>query len=352
MLKLPLLFLLFFVICYGLQAQTQADSVAFFSSDSLLHIKLRGEVRQLFADRKSESTYFPFSLIYQQDSLVEVPLRVRTRGHFRLQRGNCRYPPLLLNFAKRNTPEHSIFAGQDKLKLVMPCQGEDLVMREYVVYKIFNLISNYSFRVRLVEITFIENQREKTHGPFMGFVIEEDKAMASRNQAKLFKRDKLRGNKLSRAEYLCMSVFQFMIGNTDWSTEYRHNIKLLVTEEKPLPIPVPYDFDHAGLVNAPYAKPAEALNLRDVRTRRYRGFCLDQLSELDETLEKFSNVKSVILQFVNDFPYLNRKNRDDIMAYINSFYSLIDDEDYRVDAFSYPCLPNGTGNVIIQGLPK
>ena len=351
--KLVKLLLLFLWTCPNLLAQVQTVPAELFSSIPILSLDLHGETRQLFADRKPESTYFPFLLKYsEQDSLIEIPLRIRTRGHFRLQKGNCRYPPLLLNFAKRNTPQYSLFAGQDKIKLVMPCQNEDWVMREYLIYKIYNLISDYSFQVRLVEVTFIEEQRDKIYGPFWGFIIEEDKAMAVRNQAKLFKRDHLRGNKLSRKEYLSMAVFQFMIGNTDWSTEYRHNIKLLVTEGKPLPIPVPYDFDHAGFVNASYAKPAEALQLRDVRTRRFRGFCLDSLNELDEVFDLFQDKRDEIITLIQDFQQLSEKDRKDTIEYIQSFYELIDDQDKRKQAFSYPCLPNGTGNVVIQGLPK
>src|SRR5262249_20868567 len=62
------------------------------------------------------------------------------------------------------------------------------------------------------------------------------------------------------------------IGNTDYSTAYFHNTKVLRTKSNAF-LPVAYDFDMSGLVSAPYATVDPALGIESVRQRVYRGFC-------------------------------------------------------------------------------
>ena len=182
------------------------------------------------------------------------------------------------------------------------------------------------------------------------FLIEDEDQMAARNQATIYKRDGLRGNKMSRVQYLTMTIFQYFIGNTDWSIEFRHNIKLLASSAHKLPIPIPYDFDHAGLVAAPYAHPAEALRLNSVKDRRYRGICMSDLEELSETISKFVSLRDEINTLIDQMYFEDEKTKRELKKYCDAFYETLSDPKKRMTAFNYPCLPNGTGNVVIRGL--
>lgn len=329
----------------------QIDRAGLFEGKDPIDLTISGDLRSLFRDRSDDPSYFPINLQYEDDHLgeIDINLKARTRGHFRLQIANCLYPPLLLNFQKKKTPKESVFGDQDKIKLVVPCVGEEYVLKEYLLYKIYNLLTDYSFRVRLVQLTFHDTTRDKIDDPVMGFLLEDEDQMAERNDAKILKRNGLKGKYLDRYHFLLMAVFEYFIGNTDWSVEYRHNVKLVVSEKHSLPIPVPYDFDHAGAVAAPYAKPSEALQLGSVQKRRYRGFCLEDLQELDEVFKVFEEKRNEILTHVNGSG-LAEKSKNKLTAFLDSFYDTIHDKKRRERDFTYPCLRSGTGNVVIRGL--
>src|SRR5262245_26813284 len=97
-----------------------------FDSDEILTITLQGNVKELMNDRDENPTNHPVVIIYTKadSSQVSTPVEIKTRGHFRKQKGNCQYPPLSIQFPK-NRPSSSIFNGQAKLKLVMPCAGDE-----------------------------------------------------------------------------------------------------------------------------------------------------------------------------------------------------------------------------------
>ena len=181
---LLLLLLLGFVCLFATIANaqpTENSSNGLFDRDDVLTLKLSGEVRELLKDRSDDMQYHPITLSYLTADSVKVsfPIRAKTRGHFRRTQGNCRYPPLLLNFSKAETPENSIFKDQDKLKLVTPCTDDKYVVYEYLVYKLFNLVSEKSFRARLVNVIYDDNGKESK--PQYGILLEEEDEMARRN---------------------------------------------------------------------------------------------------------------------------------------------------------------------------
>ena len=187
------LLLLAFVCLFATIANaqpTENSSNGLFDSDDVLTLKLSGEVRELLKDRSDDMQYHPITLSYLTADSVKVsfPIKAKTRGHFRRTQGNCRYPPLLLNFSKGETPENSIFKGQDKLKLVTPCTDDKYVVYEYLVYKLFNLISEKSFKARLVNVIYDDNGKESK--PQYGILLEEEDEMARRNNAVIIE-DKL-----------------------------------------------------------------------------------------------------------------------------------------------------------------
>ena len=324
-----------------------------FDSDEILSITLNGNIRNLLNDRGETPTYHPITLSYKNkdSSEVNIPVQMKTRGHFRKQKGNCKYPPLLINFPKDVDRLSSVFSGQEKLKLVMPCAGDEYVIREWLVYKIYNLISPKSFRARLVRIDLDDAKNKKQAAPFYGFLIENEKHMAARNKA-IAVEQQLRPEQTKQDVFLTMAIFQYLVGNTDWSIQYLQNIKLLKSDSFPQLITVPYDFDHSGIVDAPYAQPAEELLMRSVKQRRYRGYCMTDMKAFEKPIAFFNKLKNDIYNLFTKCSLLDAKYIQSITKYLDEFYATINDPKSWQKDFAYPCDKNGTGNVVIKGLKE
>ncbi|TMI65891.1 MAG: hypothetical protein E6H07_08265 [Bacteroidetes bacterium] len=325
-----------------------------FDSDDVLEIKLKGKFRDLLNDRSSENPKsFPFSLSYKNEgnSEIQIPVKIKTRGHFRRMKDNCNYPPLLLQFAKDGPKLKSIFSEQKKIKLVMPCVDDKYIIREWLVYKLYNLLSPKSFKARLVKLQVEDEKNKKTTGPFLGILLEEEKQMAKRNRLTDVER-KIKPQQTETNSFLKLAVFEYLIGNTDWSVEYLQNIKLIAADSISVPFAVPYDFDHAGIVNAPYAYPAEQLQMSSVRERRYRGYCIHDLKVFEPVLAEFNRLKSDIYKLYSGCTLLDEKYTKSTIRYLDEFYNTINNAKAWQKDFAYPCDKNGTGNVIIKGLKE
>lgn len=327
-------------------------SEGLFDSDEILDLTLSGDIRSLFNDRADEPSYYPMDIAYVAGDgrTVSIPLKVKTRGNFRRMSSNCFYPPILLNFAKSKTPEHSVFFGQDKLKLVTPCRDQEYVVHEYLVYKLYNLITERSFRARVVRVVYVDTGKDKETEPLYGIILEDEDQMAERNDAQIIKRNQIRPNKTEPDHFLKMAVFEYMIGNTDWSVQYRHNVKLIAGEDKTVLMTVPYDFDHAGIVRTPYAKPAPELQLSSVRERRYRGYCVEDMSVFAPVFARFNELKNDFYRIYSECPFLDEKYVRQTLKFLDEFYETINNPKASEKAFLYPCDESGTGNVVIQGL--
>jgi len=324
-----------------------------FESDEILSFTLKGNIRDLLNDRANKSKYHPITLSYKNNdsSEVSIPVQMKTRGHFRKLKGNCKYPPLQISFPADVDRLSTVFSGQTKLKLAMPCAGDDYVTREWLVYKIYNLITPKSFRARLVRIDLDDTKNKKQAAPFYGFLIEDEKHMAARNKAMAVEQQ-LRPEQTKQDVFLTMAVFQYLIGNTDWSVQYLQNIKLLQTDSFPQLLTVPYDFDHAGIVNAPYAHPAEELLMTSVQERRYRGYCIKDMKVFEKALALFNRSKADIYNLYTRNNLLDEKYIKYVTKYLDDFYETINDPKAWQKDFAYPCDPNGTGNVVIKGLKE
>ena len=324
-----------------------------FDSEDILSITLKGNVRQLLNDRGEKPSYHPITFSYKtkDNREINIPVQMRTRGHFRKLRENCKHPPLQISFPTDVNRLSTVFSGQKKLKLVMPCVGDDYVIREWLVYKIYNLVTPKSFRARLVRITLDDPKNKKQPDPFYGFLIEDEKQMAARNKA-VATNQGLRPEQTKQDFFLTMAVFQYLIGNTDWSVQYLQNIKLIKTDASSQPITVPYDFDHSGIVNAPYARPAEELLMQSVQERRYRGYCVKDMKAFEKPIALYNKLKSDIYNLYTKSDLLDEKYIKSVTKYLDGFYATINDPKAWQKDFAYPCDKNGTGNVVIRGLKE
>jgi len=332
-------------------AQKSPAAKGLFDSDELMEITLKGNLRDVVNDRTDIPKNFSLTLSYYKADSTEMamPVQVRTRGHFRRMKENCAYPPLLIQFGKDGAQLNSVFREQRKLKLVMPCKGDEYIIREWLVYKIYNLVTPKSFRARLVKVRLEDARSKKQVNSFYGILLEEEKQMAKRNHA-IAVELKLQPNQTQTDAFLTMTVFEYLIGNTDWSVQYLHNIKLLQPDSAAVPITVPYDYDHAGIVNTPYALPAEELQLRSVRERRYRGYCIPDQKAFEPVIAKYNSLKKEIYDLYTSCALLDEKYRASTIKYLDEFYVTINNPKAWQKEFGYPCDKNGTGNIVIKGL--
>ena len=331
----------------------QSAEKKLFEADEVLNITLGGDMRSLLNDRTGTPKNYPLVLSYSKEDSKEItiPVTVKTRGHFRRLKQNCVYPPLMIEFPKEGPHLSSLFSDQKKLKLVTPCRGDEYIIREWLVYKLYNLVTPKSFRAKLVKLTLADPKNKKPPAPFYAMLLEEQKQMAKRNKLVLVER-KIRPEQVQTESFLNMAVFEYLIGNTDWSIEYLQNIKLLAKDSNAVTTSVPYDFDLAGIVNTPYAQPEEALLLASVRERRYRGYCIKDMTVFNSVIARYNLLKKDIYSLYANCALLDEKYIKSTIKYLDDFYTTINNPKLWQKEFGYPCDKNGTGNVIIKGLKE
>jgi len=345
-----------YVICIlfsnNLSAQKHNKAVStLFTSDDVLHLKLYANYKSVEKDRGKTPSYHPALLNYKNDDSMDVsiPLKIKTRGNFRKDPANCFFPPLLLNFPKHFDDSMGLFMNQKNLKLVTACKTDDYVIREWLVYKLYNLVTDKSFRARLVSVSYIDSSAKFKTQTHYGILLEDENAMAARNGAIIVKRKMVESQATNHEEYLKMTVFEYMIGNTDWSIGYLHNIKLISPDSTRVPYTVPYDFDYSGIVDAPYSIPPPELELNSVRDRLYRGYCLPY-TDFDETVKLFNKIKDDIYRTYTDCPLLTPRYIKQTTGYLDDFYKVINNQKLRLYEFGKPCSAQGKSQVLIKGL--
>lgn len=303
-----------------------------FADDSLLAVTIEAPLTTLMKDRPDEQ-YLGGTFSFRGDDGEEktVELKLRTRGKYRRQEKHCDFAPIRLNFRKTQV-QGTVFAGQDKLKLVTHCRSknrkyEQLVLREYLAYRFLNVLTDKSYGVRLLRINYVDTEGAEAMTRF-GFVIEDDDAVGARNGMKPIKTGNLSANDLHRRQQNLVSVFQYFIGNTEYSMTVSepdegccHNTDLLSATDGPPFTPLAYDFDFAGIVDAPYAQPKPRYKLRNVRQRLYRGACRNN-DLLPDTLQRFIDNKDAIYGVVDGLSSLSGKSRRSMIRYLNAFYEI------------------------------
>jgi hypothetical protein len=203
------------------------------------------------------------------------------------------------------------------------------ILREYLIYKLFNIITEKSFRVRLVNMNYIDSEDNVKPFTRYAFLIEDIEVLASRNNSFVVKSENLRMRHINSASMIQLSMIQYMIGNVDWSITKQHNVKLIKVNElrEELPYAIPYDFDYAGFVNATYAINVQNPDISSVKTRMFVGICYTK-DEYQEIVKRFSEKKDEINTLINNFELLETKTKKRISNYINDFQKLIEQPDF------------------------
>ncbi len=294
-----------------------------FNEDSLLHLELRTDFEQLIA-QKDDPDYLPGIVIFHNGDQRFTRMRIRLKARGSSRREACNFPPIKLDFSNPET-ELSPLKVLDELKLVTHCREgagyEQYLFREFLTYRLYNLLSPLSFRVRLLRVTYAGPEGENGRSHY-GFLIEEADHLARRNGGKEVDVEKVKPREVDQEQLSLVSVFQFMIANLDWSVTGLHNLKLV--QRDGVLYPVPYDFDFAGMVGAFYGSREPDPDMPEPPVNRiYQGYCLPRAT-FEGVLDRFRTHREELFSRVEGFDPLTQNARTEITDLLHSFFRIIE----------------------------
>ncbi|MCU0362772.1 MAG: hypothetical protein MUE32_05390 [Bacteroidales bacterium] len=319
----------------------QIKRLKLFESDDILEITLKFDISYLRRKKPdTEDLNAVISYFSEGADTISENIKVRARGNFR--KNYCDFPPISLNF-KKNDSIDGEFSGADKLKLVTYCKRgmQNEIFKEYLVYRLYNILTDQSFRVRLLKITFINSAKidDKPLTEY-GFVIEPVSSLEQRIKSEEIKNVYLTQKNVVPEIMNRMAIFNYMVGNTDWSVPIRHNAMLMTlpgSEIVTQAIVVPFDFDFSGIVNTDYSAPFEGLGIESTQERRYLGVCMSE-DDYAKALAEFREHEQDFYNTINEFPWLPPREKKEMILFLKGFYSLLDKRNTIISLLMKDCL--------------
>lgn len=320
------------LLATSLQAENIAATDPLFRETDALQVTLTAPLTTLLKERSTEEyAAAVFEVSDGDGDALSFDVKIRARGHLRHE--ICVVPPLLVNF-KKSDVKGTLFHKQDKLKLVVHCgdsiRYEQALVREYLAYRILNLITPASFQARLLRVRYVDNEGKRKDQVRYAYFMEHKNRLGKRIDAKDLKIEETEIELLQPDHLNLTSVFQYLIGNTDFSPvapspydECCHNYDLFKNDSDLL-VAIPYDFDQSGFINAPYAAPSEQFPITSVRQRIYRGRCVNN-EHIPATLQRFQEIRESIFTLLQEHEGLTSMTRKSLLQYVENFYDIIDD---------------------------
>ena len=330
-----------FLLFSGAEAQEIRAPDPLFQSDDILNVRIVAPISTLVSERPID-TELPGTFQYTNSAgeAVEFDIKLRARGHFRRDKDNCRFPPLRLNFVKSQTKD-TLFHKQNKVKLVTHCQNSseygEVLLREYMAYRLLNVMTDASFRVRLLRITYVENERQRDDDVRYGIIIEHRDRLAKRIDKPVLEISSTSPQSLNPEFANMISLYHYLIGNTDFSSVKGPKDKVcchnhvLFGNEGEATWSIPYDLDQAGLVDAPHAAPSQNFDLRTVKQRLYRGRCIHN-DYLGATIANYQSKREQLLQVIDELQVAENRTRRLMTSYVEKFFKTFESE-RRINSF-------------------
>tara|TARA_B110000014_G_scaffold83765_1_gene57347 strand:+ start:429 stop:1463 length:1035 start_codon:yes stop_codon:yes gene_type:complete len=324
--KTIFLFIIFLIISPVI---SYSQNEKLFSEDLNLSMEMAFDFKELYKNT-NDSTYIKTKLKFSSIAGVidSMDIRIRARGNFRKK--ICYFKPMKIKIKKKQA-ENTIFEKNRTLKLVVPCQNgknkDELIYKELMAYKFYENLSDIYLKTQPItlKITEIKGSKRIEHTMF-AFLVEDNSKVAKRAEAKKFPNRKVSALAVSDSSAINFAFFSYMIGNTDWSLAYQHNVEMLYLNNRL--IAIPYDFDHSGLVNASYAKPNPVLGTTSVTQRVYRGLCKRDPNVFQgirqHYLNQYDKIQSTISAFQNN---ISEKDYNRISKYIEDYYKILRSDD-------------------------
>lgn len=319
--------LLLLFVTWFLRASSHGDELRLFQSDSALNLTIETNFHKLLKNPEDQNQrlegFIKYTDIEGFNRIVRT--RIEPRGGYRLDRSHCSFPPLSLKFPDDNS--ETVFENVTKLKLVVHCRKakrfEQYVVKEYLCYRLFNLFTDTSFRVRAAKINYVNAPTGDTLYNRFGFFIERTRHLRDRVGCRKTPNKHINIKWLDDYQAHRLSLFQYMIGNSDWSIYSGHNTKHMKSKEKYYA--VPYDFDWSGFVNTTYAVPHPKYDIKDVTERVYVGKEFNK-PVFRKVVEEFKLKKTELMHLVAKYPYLDQKNKRRALRYLDDYFERIKDE--------------------------
>lgn len=321
----------------------QGNATPLFASEAPIRFTIQGPVGAIARGAEDSTTPRDATLTLAGTS---YPIRLSARGITRRLKETCTFPPLRVEFTQPPAQD-SLFVGQRRLKLVTHCRSSEgfqqHLLLEYSAYRIFNIITPLSYRARLATIDYAEPSG-KVSTTRWGFFLEDLRDAAKRNgttEARVG--DRIPTAQLNPAQAARVALFEYMIGNLDWSMRAApkgegccHNTKPIMGAGGAM-VPLPYDFDYSGLVDAPYSLPPEGFSINNVRTRVYQGFCRFNMEALAAAAE-FRARRPAIEAVFGQIPGMSEGTRTKALSYLGGFFDQITTDETVKDKILKKCV--------------
>jgi hypothetical protein len=324
-----------------------------FNSEQVLELSLSVDFDAMCRPNEVEDCeYAPATLMYETADGEEraIPVEIRVRGGWRARKNHCEVPPLFVRFAHEGiaaTP----FSGQELLPLTTHCKNlksrargaqpsrnyEQYVLKEYLGYRLYNMVTDRSLRVRLARITYQNPARPGDDRVRYAFFTEHFDDMAARLDTLRLREGSFDHESIDLRSFDEVALFNFMIGNTDFSVVRERNI-VLIAATTGRQYPVPYDLDMSGLVDAEYAGVSPRLDFRDPRQRYYLGFCHPQRN-FESLFSDFQHAEKNIMDVVGDTPGMDRESRKASRRYLQQFFDLLESHEKSQRDITGACHP-------------
>lgn len=303
-----------------------------FAAHDVVEVTIRAPIAEIMKVRSLEDDMQGTFAYRDAETGEEVMLDIgiRTRGRFRHDRKTCPFAPLRLNFRKT---KGTLLARSDKMKLVTHCRTgskryAQALLKEYLAYRILNTLTDWSFRARLLRVRYVESGSDEEVITNFAILIEHRDQLARRIGMEMDDSESTTIAALDGGHTNLVSLFQFLIGNTDFSPiksmpgeRCCHNHVLLKNESTQ--ISVPYDFDISGIVSPPHARPNPRFKLTSVKQRLYRGRCAND-EHLETTLQTFRDRREAIYNLIADQEGMTSSEKKKTTRYVDDFYKVID----------------------------
>lgn len=324
--------LLIFLASIGVLLPSFAQESPLFDSHELLKFKLETDIAALQQDRGEDPGDHPAILQYKNASgnKVQLPVEVRARGNFRRNPNNCNFPPLWIRFDTARSSS-TLFSEYTKIKLVTHCQSEDLIAKEYMIYRAFRLFSDRGFFVRMAKIRYTCTENSQAPQTHLAFFLEDPDHVAERAGGKESE-DPRPVEAVNQESAAVMYLFNALIGNLDWDITLAKNMKFVEFEDDRPPLVVPYDFDFCAAVGAPYTR----MEPEDYEARRYRSLCNPDI-DFAELVQRFKDKQQALYDLYLDSPFLSKRQAREVIAYFDQFYEALAQPDFVEEKFLSNC---------------
>ena len=321
----------------------EAERRRLFRSDEPLPITLTADFKTVMRDRNPKSVAtFPARIAFAANdgSPVTMPLKIRTRGKSRRNPATCSFAPLRLEFDKTLT-KGTVFEGHGALKLGTHCRkgAEEVILREYAIYRMYNLLTPRSFRARIAKVTYMDSVTGKLVAEEDGIFLEDDDDVAKRMEGRVIALDAAVFARFDQETLTLMTMFQYMIGNTDFSIIAQHNVVLVQTPDIRR-FTVPYDWDYSGLAESGYAAVGRGLPITSVYDRLYRGPCRT-VAQWQPYVDKMKAAKSELLGVFDAVTGLSQGYRRSAKGYLEQFFKTLDNQYNFKKELIDPCVKVG-----------